>query len=89
MRGWPERRRVTINDLARQLPVKHNSAVGLVDPLVQQGLMARESSNTDRRKADLALTPRGRDLATLAGVHRRELQRLGPIVGRFFVEIAG
>jgi hypothetical protein len=51
--------------------------------------MARERSSTDRHKADLALTPRGRDLATLAGVHRRELQRLGPIVGRFFVEIAG
>lgn len=90
VRGWPEERRVTINDLARQLYIKHNSAVGLVDRLVQQGLMTREASSADRRKVQLALTPGGREvLAKLAGMHRRELQRLGPIFKRFFAELSG
>jgi DNA-binding MarR family transcriptional regulator len=90
VRGWPDGRRVTINDLARQLHVQHHSAVGLVDRLAQQGLMTRESSSADRRKVELALTPRGRDvLARLAGMHRRELQRLGPILEPFFAEISG
>jgi DNA-binding MarR family transcriptional regulator len=89
VRGWPDDQRVTINDLARQLYIKHHSAVGLVDRLVQQGLMTRESSSADRRKVELALTPRGREvLATLAGMHRRELRRLGPVFKRFFAELS-
>ncbi|HEY6220694.1 MAG TPA: MarR family transcriptional regulator [Gemmatimonadaceae bacterium] len=90
VRGSPDERRVTINELARQLSIKHNSAVGLVDRLAHQGLMTRESSPGDRRKVELALTPRGREvLATLARMHRRELRRLGPIFRRFFAEISG
>ncbi len=89
VRGWSAERRVTINDLAGQLYIKHNSAVGLVDRLVQQGLMTRETSRADRRKVELALTPRGRTvLAKLARVHRRELQRRGPIFKRFFAELS-
>src|SRR3954469_23724513 len=34
LRACPEDQRVTINDLAQQLFIKHNSAVGLVDRLV-------------------------------------------------------
>jgi DNA-binding MarR family transcriptional regulator len=90
LRGWQEERPVTINDLAQQLYIKHNSAVGLVDRLVQQRLMKREPSSADRRKVELVLTLRGRKvLAKLAGMHRRELQRLGPIFKRFFAEISG
>ena len=90
VRGWAEEGPVTISDLARELYIKHNSAVGLVDRLVQQELMAREVSSTDRRKVELSLTPRGRQvLATLAGMHRRELKRLGPIFKRLFAEISG
>ena len=50
LRGWPEDRRVTIVDLARELSIKHNSAVGLVDRLAQEKLIVREPSATDRRK---------------------------------------
>src|SRR5574337_677889 len=60
LRGWPEGRRVSINDLAQQLLIKHNSAVGLVDRLVQERLVVREPSGTDRRKVELRLTTRGR-----------------------------
>jgi len=89
VRGWTEPRPLTINDLARELYIKHNSTVGLVDRLVQQSLMTRTISTADRRKVELALTPRGRTvLATLAAMHRRELQRLGPVFRRFFAEIS-
>ena len=88
LRACPDERRVTINDLAQQLFLKHNSAVGLVDRLVLEGLVVREPSSVDRRKVELRLTGRGREmLAKLAAMHRRELQRLGPILKRFFSEL--
>ena len=89
LRGCPDDRRVTINDLAQQLLIKHNSAVELVDRLVEEGLILREASSTDRRKVELRLTPRGREvLSKLASVHRVELQRAGPLLGRFFDELS-
>ena len=79
LRGCPEDRRVTINDLAQQLLIRHNSAVGLVDRLHKQGLVAREASPLDKRKVYLRLTAKGdRVLERLAGVHREELRRIGP-----------
>lgn len=79
LRGCPEGQRVTINDLAQQLLIRHNSAVGLVDRLQVQGLVARETSAEDKRKVYLRLTARGgRVLERLAGVHREELRRIGP-----------
>ncbi|HEU4353381.1 MAG TPA: MarR family transcriptional regulator [Burkholderiales bacterium] len=70
---------VTINDLARQLLIRHNSAVGLADRLSEQGLVVREPSPEDGRKVHLRLTAKGdRVLEKLAGVHREELRRIGP-----------
>lgn len=90
LRAWPEGARVTINDLARQLFIKHNSAVGLVDRLVREGLVAREASREDRRKVELRLSARGRAvLAKLAGIHRRELERLGPLLERLIADVLG
>jgi len=72
-------RHVTINDLAQQLLIRHNSAVGLVDRLTAQGLLAREPSAEDGRKVYLRLTAKGdRVLEKLAEVHREELRRIGP-----------
>lgn len=89
VRACPEDRRVTIADLAQQLLIKHNSAVGLVDRLVHEDLLAREVSSADRRKVHLALTSRGRQvLAALAAMHRVELQRVGPLLKRFFAELS-
>jgi DNA-binding MarR family transcriptional regulator len=89
LRACPEGRHVTINDLAGELLIKHNSAVELVDRLVASGLVARAASATDRRKVELRLTARGRQvLAKLAAVHRVELVRLGPGLRRFFAEIS-
>ena len=70
---------VTINDLAQQLLIRHNSAVGLVDRLTSQGLVSREPSPDDGRKVILRLTAKGdRVLEKLAEVHREELRRIGP-----------
>jgi DNA-binding MarR family transcriptional regulator len=70
---------VTINDLAKQLLIRHNSAVGLVDRLANQGLVSREPSPEDGRKVILHLTSKGdRVLEKLAEVHREELRRIGP-----------
>ena len=89
LRGCPDDRRVSINDLAQQLFIKHNSAVGLVDRLEQEELITRAPSSSDRRKVELHLTSRGREvLAQLAGMHRRELRRIGPGLQRFFAELS-
>jgi DNA-binding MarR family transcriptional regulator len=71
--------RLTINDVAQQLLIRHNSAVGLVDRLAAQGLAAREPAPEDKRKVYLRLTAKGdRVLARLAEVHREELRRIAP-----------
>ena len=79
VRGCLEDQRVTINGLAQQLLIRHNSAVGLVNRLHKQGLMMREPSPHDGRKVYLRLTGKGeRVLERLASVHREELRRIGP-----------
>ena len=88
LRACPEGFTVTINDLARQLMIKHNSAVGLVDRLAKQGLVRRSVSASDRRKVELQLSARGRQvLAKLAANHRRELGRIGPELKRLIAEV--
>ena len=80
---------VMINDLAQQLLIRHNSAVGLVDRLGAQGLLAREPSAQDGRKVYLRLTAKGdRVLARLAEVHRDELRRIAPEIREQLQEIA-
>jgi len=78
LRACTEGNRLTINDLAQQLLIRHNSAVGLVDRLTKQRLVTREPSPQDGRKVYLRLTAKGdRILEKLAGIHREELQRIG------------
>ena len=75
---------VTVGLLAEQLMVKHHSAVGLVDRLVEQGLVRRTQSKEDRRKVAITFTARGeRAFAKLAAVQRGELRRIGPDLARF------
>lgn len=89
LRGAPAGEPVTINDLAQQLFLKHNSTVGLVDRLASDGLLVRAPSNVDRRKVELRITPRGaRLLAKLANRHRSELRRIGPELEVFFHELS-
>ncbi|MES2099906.1 MAG: MarR family transcriptional regulator [Pseudomonadota bacterium] len=74
---------MTVTILAQRLLVKHNSAVGLVDRIEQLGLIARQPSASDRRSVVVALTAQGkRVLNRVAVLHRRELQRIAPELGR-------
>ena len=88
LRATPEDESVTIADLARRLFIKHNSAVGLVDRLVAESLVVRKPASHDRRKVELHLSARGRKvLARLAGMHRAELQRVGPALERLIAAV--
>ncbi len=79
---------VTINDLAREMFIRHNSAVGLVDRLVARGLVARAVVPDDRRRVRLRLTAAGeRVLARLASIHRHKLRRIGPNIYRMLGEM--
>ena len=79
IKGFPGRDRILIGELAERLQIRHHSAVGLVDRLVAQGLVAREQAQTDRRQVYVVLTEHGADvLGRLAAVHRDELRHIGP-----------
>lgn len=81
---------VTINDLARHMLIRHNSAVGLVDRLAAQGLLVRERMPEDRRKARLRLAPKGEQvLEQLASIHRSKLRQIGPDMHRILGELTG
>lgn len=89
IKGFPKGPDVTIGDLAERLRIRHHSAVELVDRLVAEDLVVREASSADRRKVELRLTARGREvLAKLAAVHRAELRRVGPVLKAFFAELS-
>jgi DNA-binding MarR family transcriptional regulator len=90
LRACPSGHRVSIRELAGELLIKHNSAVGLVDRLVEEGLVSRESSEADRRKVELTLSARGREvLAQLASMHQRELRRIGPMLEAVVADVSG
>ena len=81
---------VSIAGLAGELLIKHNSAVGLADRLVAQGLMLRERAPGDRRIVQLRLTQKGeRILGRLARVHRAKLRRIGPDIHRALMLLSG
>ncbi len=74
---------MTINDLARELVIKHNSAVGLVDRLVGLGLLVRRRSRDDAREVLPQLTEKGSHvLDRLARIHLDELARVGSHLAR-------
>jgi DNA-binding MarR family transcriptional regulator len=79
IKGFPGRDQVTIGELAERLQIRHHSAVGLVDRLVAQGLLAREPATDDRRQVYVLLTSQGEArLEQLSIAHKEELRRLGP-----------
>lgn len=69
----------TIGALAERLAIRHHSAVGLVDRLVEAGFVKRTTTEADRRRVTLSLTRKGEDvLAKLSSAHRAELRRVTP-----------
>jgi len=79
LKGCPAGGKMTIDDLAGQLLIRHNSAVGLVNRLEAERLVRRQVERSNRRKVNLRLTSKGdRVLQRLATTHRAELRRVGP-----------
>jgi DNA-binding MarR family transcriptional regulator len=90
VRGLGARGPVTVGALAEHLQVRHHSAVGLVDRLVQRGLVERQTGSADRRQVHLSLTGEGEGLLMrLSSAHRDELQRIGPEISRLLARLMG
>lgn len=66
---------VSVGDLARTLLIRNHSAVGLVERLVERGLVSRRPDAGDRRKVLVELLPPG--LEALDAISRRNLEQLG------------
>jgi DNA-binding MarR family transcriptional regulator len=80
---------VTVGHLADALQIKHHSAVGLIDRLVEQGLATRVPAAADRRQVLVTLTAHGLDLlAELTSAHRHELRRVGPELRTLLTRLA-
>ncbi|HEY6869805.1 MAG TPA: MarR family transcriptional regulator, partial [Novosphingobium sp.] len=63
------------------LMLRPHSASGLIDRLVAQGLVRRQSSPADKRQALLVLTDAAAEvLAQLSRAHREEIRRIRPLM---------
>jgi DNA-binding MarR family transcriptional regulator len=83
IKGYPERDRVTIGELAERLQIEHHSAVGLADRLAKQGYLKRVRGTGDRRQVFVELTARGEKvLAKLSIVHEDQLKQVGPEIAK-------
>ncbi len=79
IKGFPGRDHVTVGELAERLQLRHHSAVGLIDRLVAEKMVARTPSAEDRRQVLIQLTRRGENvLEKLTSVHREQLKQIGP-----------
>jgi DNA-binding MarR family transcriptional regulator len=86
--GAPEATAVTIAYAAERLGLKHNSAVELVDRSEREGLLARSVDSSDRRRAILRISRKGRQvLGRLSGEHARELNERGPRLAKALQQI--
>jgi DNA-binding MarR family transcriptional regulator len=60
--GFPDRKQVSISDLADHLLLRNHSTVELVGRLCRAGLVERRTAAEDRRRVLLGLTPKGETL---------------------------
>jgi DNA-binding MarR family transcriptional regulator len=89
IKGFPGRDYVNVGELAERLQLRHHSAVGLIDRLVVENLVARAVSNEDHRKVFILLTAHGeKTLEKLSTMHREQLKRIGPELGRLLEQLA-
>ena len=79
IKGTANAETVSIRQLSERLLVSHNTAVELVDRLVEGGLVERTRGTEDRRRARLKLTARAeRLLRSLSAAHLKELKAVRP-----------
>jgi len=90
IKGFPGRDCVTVGELAERLQLRHHSAVGLIDRLVAERLVARAPSAQDRRQVFVGLTRRGEEvLERLSSAHTEQLKRMGPELILWLKQLAG
>jgi DNA-binding MarR family transcriptional regulator len=71
----------TVGEIAGHLLIRHHSAVGLADRLVEHGLVKRVRGAGDRRQVRIRLTTQGKKTITrLSTIHRSELLSSGPLL---------
>jgi len=72
---------LTVGALAESLFLKPHSASELVQRMVEQGLVGRQTGKEDKRQVSLRLNEHGeRILEYLSQSHRAELRRLRPML---------
>ena len=81
IRGGADPDDATVGYVAQRLIVKPHTASELIDRLETLGLVRREPTQSDRRRALLRLTPSAdATLSSLSSVHREEIRRLQPLL---------
>ena len=77
IKGTPRRDALGVSDIAAHLLIRHNTAVELVDRLVEAEWVRRQPDPADRRRTLVALTERAeRVLRDLTVTHQRELRAI-------------
>jgi DNA-binding MarR family transcriptional regulator len=90
IKGFRERERFTMSELAERLQIRHHSAVGLADRLVKNGFITRKTAPEDRRQVYLTLTTRSEAmLEKLAAAHKEQLRRVGPQIESLLKRLRG
>ena len=79
IKGLPDGLKPTIGVLAERMQLQHHSVVGLIDRLVDRGLLVRLRATDDKRQVFIKLSHDGEEcLRKLALHHLHELQAVGP-----------
>lgn len=92
---------LSLSELSRRLAAQNSTVTGIVDRMVQAGLVTREQSAEDRRVWRIRTTPRGEELAkktqvlpwdllrtALASLDRREKEQLVTILQKVAAHVA-
>lgn len=87
--GHAGRTPATVGLLAEQLLIAPHTAAELVARMVESGLLTKTRAAEDRRRSELALTPRAEALLrTLTATHLEELRGLAPALAKALVPAA-
>lgn len=86
--GTAGRESITVGQLAQQLQIRHQSAVGLANRMENKGLVKKEHSPTDKRQVFISLTAIGRRvLENLSAAHKAEIARISPTLKKILTHL--
>jgi DNA-binding MarR family transcriptional regulator len=79
IRGAPDTDSLSVKQIAERLLVRHHTAVGLIDRLVDLDMVIRTPDSADRRRIQVSLTKTGHSaLHGLSAIHVAELKNIRP-----------